>query len=128
MSANGFETVCAGNSRCNISFSDQILNVRLSGEIDQSGAGTLREKIDRAAESCLPQTLLLDFSGVSFMDSSGIGLIMGRYRMMQTMGGELLVAGASPRVLRLMQLGGLDRLPIFGAQSGAQFGAPHPSR
>ena len=44
--------------------------------------------------------------------------------MMQTMGGELLVAGASPRILRLMQLGGLDRLPIFGAQ----FGAPHPSR
>ena len=48
------------------------------------------------------------------MDSSGIGLVMGRYRMMKTMDGELLVTGASPRVKRLMQMGGLDKLPIFG--------------
>lgn len=57
---------------------------------------------------------MLDFSGVTFMDSSGIGLVMGRYRMMKTMDGELLVTGASPRVKRLMQMGGLDKLPIFG--------------
>lgn len=95
------------------------MSVRLSGEIDQASAATIREKIDQAAESCLPQTLMLDLSGITFMDSSGIGLIMGRYKMMQTMDGELLVTGASPRVKRLMQMGGLDKLPIFGGANRA---------
>lgn len=114
MNTEVFGSVQAGCCRCTIDCREQLLSVRLSGEIDQAGAATLREKIDQAAESCLPQTLMLDFSGVTFMDSSGIGLIMGRYRMMKTMGGELLVTGASPRVKRLMQMGGLDKLPIFG--------------
>ena len=109
-----FGSVAAGRCRCSISCQEQILNVKISGEIDQAGAAVIREQIDRAAESCLPQTLMLDFSGVHFMDSSGIGLVMGRFRLMQTMGGELLVTGASPRIRRLMQMGGLDKLPIFG--------------
>lgn len=90
------------------------MTARISGEIDQASASILRERIDRAAESCLPDTLTLDFTGVNFMDSSGIGLVMGRYRLMNTMGGELLVTGASPRIRRLMQMGGLEQLPIFG--------------
>lgn len=114
MNTDVFGSVTAGCCRCTIDCRDQLLSVRLSGEIDQAGAAVLREKIDQAAESCLPQTLMLDFSGVTFMDSSGIGLGVERYRMMKTMDGELLVTGASPRVKRLMQMGGLDKLPIFG--------------
>ena len=57
---------------------------------------------------------MLELSGVNFMDSSGIGLIMGRYRLMHTLGGELIVAGASPRIRKLMQMGGLEQLPIYG--------------
>ena len=114
MNTDVFGSVTAGCCRCTIDSRGELLSVRLSGEIDQAGAAPLRERIDQAAESCLPQTLMLDFSGVTFMDSSGIGLIMGRYRLMQTMGGELLVTGASPRIRRLMQMGGLDKLPIFG--------------
>ncbi len=116
MNTDMIRSVTAGNCRCIIEYADQILNVRLSGEIDQACAGVLRDEVDKAAESCLPQTLLLDLSGISFMDSSGIGFIMGRYRLMQTMRGELLVTGASPRIQRLMQLGGLDRLPLFGSK------------
>ena len=118
MNTDVFGSVTAGSCRCSTSCQEQILNVRLSGEIDQAGAAVVREQIDRAAESCLPQTMMLDFSGVNFMDSSGIGLVMGRYRLMQTMGGELLVTGASPRIQRLMQMDGLDKLPIFGKNSG----------
>ena len=113
MSANGFETICAGNSRCSISFSDQILNVRLSGEIDQSGAGTLREKIDRAAESCLPQTLLLDFSGVSFMDSSGIALVVQSARQMRAIGGSLTVRGVSRQAMRVFDAAGIPKIVRF---------------
>jgi stage II sporulation protein AA (anti-sigma F factor antagonist) len=116
MQTNLFGTLHCGGCRCTLSCQDGLLSARLSGEIDQAGAAGLREKIDRAADSCLPETLMLDFTGVNFMDSSGIGLIMGRYRLMQTMGGELLVTGASPRLRRMMQLGGLEQLPIFGCK------------
>ncbi len=89
------------------------LTARIAGEIDHHTAAHLREAIDEAAESVLPRLLILDFSGVSFMDSSGIGLIMGRYKLMQSMGGELRVERASPQLKKLMNLAGLSLLPII---------------
>lgn len=88
------------------------LVAHLSGDIDHHSAAKLREAIDRMAESVLPQLLVLDFSGVGFMDSSGIGLIMGRYKLMQSMDGKLRVERASPQLKKLMSLAGLSLLPI----------------
>lgn len=89
------------------------ITARLSGELDHHTARVMREQID-AAVGCSPAKLLrLDFSGVGFMDSSGIGLIMGRYRLMQSRGGRLLVVGVSERLLRVMRLAGLQRLPVW---------------
>ena len=73
----------------------------------------LKERMDLAVERTRPQRLRLDFSDVSFMDSSGIGLIMGRYRLMQLEGGTLVVTGASERLRKVMRLAGLDRLGIL---------------
>lgn len=67
--------------------------------------------------------LRLDFEGVTFMDSSGIGLVMGRYRLMQLAGGRLSVTGASERIQKIMRLAGLDRLHILeeaAADDGGQ--------
>jgi stage II sporulation protein AA (anti-sigma F factor antagonist) len=52
----------------------------LSGEIDHHAAQTLRREIDAQVDDRLPELLTLDFSGVTFMDSSGVGLILGRGR------------------------------------------------
>ena len=60
-----------------------------------------------------PRELTLDFSGVGFMDSSGIGLVMGRYRLMKLYEGTLAVTGASPRIAQLMKLAGLDKLGVL---------------
>jgi len=114
MHTDVFGTAVCGGCRCTTECKDSLLTARISGEIDQSTAAFLRDRIDRAADSCLPETLMLELSGVNFMDSSGIGLIMGRYRLMHTLGGELIVAGASPRIRKLMQMGGLEQLPIYG--------------
>ncbi len=89
------------------------LHVRLMGEIDHHAARDVRERIDAEVERLKYKTLLLDFSGVSFMDSSGIGLVMGRYRLMQTLGGNLLVTGTSERIGKVMRLAGLDKLGIL---------------
>ena len=60
----------------------------LTGEIDHHGASRLRETIDDSVRRTCPRLLVLDFGGVEFMDSSGIGIVLGRYRLMQDMGGK----------------------------------------
>ncbi len=93
------------------------LTVWLTGELDHHAARELREQVDAAVERSRTRQLYLDFSGVTFMDSSGIGLIMGRYRLLHSRGGSLTVVGASERLGRLMRLAGLDKLPIWGESS-----------
>ncbi len=90
----------------------------LSGEIDHHHAKEMREEIDFTAETVLPQILVLDFGGVTFMDSSGIGLIMGRYRLMQSANGRLIVRNASPHIRRVMQLAGMDKLAVLEETKG----------
>lgn len=88
-----------------------MLTAYLDGEIDHHNAKNLRTRIDDAVNRQRPQTLVLDFRGVSFMDSSGIGLVMGRYRQMQQIkNGRLQIAGVSQQTAKVMRLAGLDRL------------------
>ena len=63
----------------------------LSGEIDHHNAKSLRQDIDFSLRENQPEELIMDFSEVGFMDSSGIGLVMGRYKLMQEIGGNLVV-------------------------------------
>jgi stage II sporulation protein AA (anti-sigma F factor antagonist) len=82
----------------------------LSGEIDHHSAKSIREEIDKSIESSKPAQLTLDFKNVTFMDSSGIGLVMGRYRLMQMINGKVTVKNASLHIRKVMRLAGLDRL------------------
>ncbi len=85
----------------------------LRGEIDHHAAGRLREEIDNAVTRGDIRELILDFSDIRFMDSSGIGLILGRYKNMCTRGGRLTVRGASARQMQVMRMAGLQKLNIF---------------
>lgn len=99
------------------------VTIWLSGELDHHAARSLREQIDGAVDRTGAKQLRLDFEGVTFMDSSGIGLVMGRYRLMQLAGGRLRVTGASERIQKIMRLAGLDRLHILeeaAADDGGQ--------
>lgn len=91
-----------------------VLVAKVSGEIDHHSARSIREAIDCSVERSRPEKLILDFSEVSFMDSSGIGLIMGRFRLMSEIGGKLEIANARPSVSRMIKLAGLERLGIKG--------------
>jgi len=88
------------------------ITVRLAGEIDHHTARSMREQIDSAIDRSRPDTLYLDFSGVNFMDSSGVGLIMGRYRAVRLYGGALELVGLSPQIEKITRLAGLDRLNL----------------
>ncbi len=92
---------------------DDRLTVWLSGELDHHAARGWREQIDQEIERSRCRTLILDFQGMTFMDSSGIGLVMGRYRRMQAVGGTVRVIGASPRIETVMRLAGLEKLGLL---------------
>ena len=70
--------------------------VLLDGEIDHHAASLLRVSIDDAVLHKRPRLLILDFGAVTFMDSSGVGLVMGRYKLLRTVGGRLRVQNLSP--------------------------------
>lgn len=100
-----------------LNISGRVVCARLSGEIDHHSAKALREEIDDAITRVQPELLELDFSAVTFMDSSGIGLIMGRCRMMEECGGKVRISGVSGQLRKVMRLSGIDRIAeIEGAR------------
>ena len=82
----------------------------VSGEIDHHTARWVREKIDGEFLLSMPPSLELDFSSVSFMDSSAIALIIGRHELLLRRGGMLRISGLSDLHKRLILLSGIDRL------------------
>ncbi len=93
-----------------IDFDGELLSCRLNGEIDHHTTLPIRLDIDDKIESCRPKSVILDFADVTFMDSSGIGLVMGRYKLLSELGGVLEVTGLSNNSYKVMRLAGLDRI------------------
>lgn len=93
-----------------ISVKGAVVTAYLGGELDHHSAREMREAIDNAIELNMPELLVLDFSSVGFMDSSGIGLVMGRFRNLQKTGAQLHITGTSPRITKVMKLAGIERL------------------
>ena len=100
-----------------INVTGEVVTARLSGEIDHHSARAMREEIDNAVELNMPTLLVLDFKDVSFMDSSGIGLVMGRYRILSRRGAKLHISGTAPNIYKVMRLAGLERLATLDACS-----------
>ena len=95
---------------CALKWANGRLTVLVRGEVDHHSAKGLREEIDHAMYLYRPETLALDLSGVDFMDSSGLGLILGRYTKLNVLGGKLVVARPTPEIRKLLQLAGADKL------------------
>ena len=91
-------------------FDGITLKIKLRGEIDHHTAAVVRVNMDELIRSRAPRVLILDMSAVDFMDSSGLGLIMGRYSLMQSIGGETVILDPSPATERIMGLAGMERM------------------
>lgn len=81
--------------------------VYIPKELDHHFAQQITEEIDKELEKGMIKQLVFDFSRTTFMDSSGIGMIMGRKRMISYSGGTVSAIHVSDRVLRIMQLSGI---------------------
>ncbi|MDO4563773.1 MAG: anti-sigma factor antagonist [Clostridia bacterium] len=86
------------------------LIVSLSGEVDQYAAAILKRKIDLEIEATRKKRLIFDLAKVTFMDSSGIGLIIGRYRLLSPIGGRIYLCGATRRVKKIVEISGLKKI------------------
>lgn len=90
------------------------LTISITGELDHHSADYMRQKIDGELIKSSNKNVIMDFTNVSFMDSSGIGVIMGRYKMIQKLGGKFVIAGLNPQIKRILEMAGLFRfIPAF---------------
>ena len=82
----------------------------VSGEVDHHGAKGLMREIDSALESNISRCLVMDLSGVSFMDSSGIALLLRVHRWAREVGGTLRVQGTPAQAMKVLRSAGLHKL------------------
>ncbi len=94
----------------NFSSHGKSLVVSVKGELDQHNAAVLREQTDIRISHMNIRRLIFDFSNLEFMDSSGIGVVIGRYKLMQSVGGDVFVAEAKPHVKKILELSGIRKI------------------
>lgn len=88
----------------------RCLIIRLNEELDHHNALLIREKADKLIDRNNIKHIIFDFSGASFMDSAGIGVIMGRYRKVIFIGGKTAVANVNSSIDRIFKLSGLYKI------------------
>ncbi len=98
------------------------LTAHITGDIDHHNAKYVREAIDGTLTSEKPSALILELGGISFMDSSGLGLVLGRYAKAKEVGCTMRICGADKRTVKLLEMAGVGRIIEIAAVSGAKNG------
>lgn len=89
---------------------DGKLVVAVSGELDHHSSDEVRNKVDDYIRFKGYKNVILNFSGVTFMDSSGIGVVIGRYKKLNSSGGNICIASARESVKRVFELSGMLKI------------------
>ena len=92
---------------------DREMVLTISGEVDHHGAGEIMREMDRQVDAQLPRRLALDLSGVTFMDSSGIALILRAFRRVGALGGQMTVRNVPAQAGKVLRAAGLERIVKF---------------
>lgn len=89
---------------------ENCLTIFLPGELDHHSAEKIRRESDRLIEKHHIKCVIFDFEGTNFMDSSGIGVIMGRYRIIHLLGGEVWAVNANERMKKILRMSGVTKI------------------
>lgn len=93
---------------------DKLLKLKITEEIDENTTEIMRRKIDNEITRVMPRKVILDFSNVTFMDSAGIGMLIGRYKIIKMLGGELEIANTNRQVRKIFEMSGILKIiPII---------------
>ncbi len=91
-------------------FKNEILIAVMAGELDHHSAEEVRNKIDNEMDVQGLKNLILDFAGVNFMDSSGIGVVIGRYKKLSLKKGRVSVINVNNNIKRVFELSGMVKI------------------
>ena len=89
---------------------DKLLCIQITEEIDHHTTEKLRRKMDYEITRFMPRKVVLDFSKVTFMDSAGIGLLIGRYKLAKMLGGSTKIINANQSVRKVLEMSGVVRI------------------
>ena len=89
---------------------DKLLVFKITDEIDDCNVQKIRRRADYEIERYMPRKVIFDFDSVTFMDSSGIGLLIGRYKFTNMLGGKLEVANLTQNVRKIFEMSGILKL------------------
>ena len=93
---------------------DKTLLIEITEEIDHHVADKLRRKIDNDITRYMPRKVIFDFNKVSFMDSAGIGMVIGRYKMMNMIGGVTQMKNVKTSIRKIFEMSGVSKIiPII---------------
>ena len=106
--------------RCDVTSQGRVLFVRLEGELDHHTAEKLREEMIQQKEMTGSLHIVMNFQGLSFMDSSGLGVVFGRFKQVRSQGGELIVCSVPASIHRIFEMSGLYKVvPYVDTESEA---------
>ena len=96
----------------NVTYDSQkrLLNLQITEEVDHFMAEKIRNKADFEIQKYMPKKVIMDFNKVSFMDSAGIGMILGRYKTTQMHGGTLNISNVSPSIKKVLEMSGILKI------------------
>ena len=109
--------------KVNYNEKDKSLYLQITEEIDHHSSEKIRTRADFEIQKYIPRKLTVDFENVNFMDSAGIGLILGRYKMMNMFGGTMDITNVNPSVKKVLEMAGITKIiPITGEVGGTENG------
>lgn len=98
----------------NVDLIDNFLIVKISGELDHHSCEEIRNRLDKEIMMKNPKNLVFDMESLNFMDSSGIGVIIGRYKKILLSGGKVGMINIKPQVKRIYDICGLNKIiPLY---------------
>jgi stage II sporulation protein AA (anti-sigma F factor antagonist) len=92
---------------------DKTLLFELTEEIDHHSSNRIRKRADYEIQRFMPKEVIIDLKKVKFMDSAGIGLLLGRYKVANCYGGKLSVANANPKIKNIIEMSGILNVISF---------------
>ena len=89
---------------------DNVLNIMITEEVDHHTTEKMRRKMDYEITRFMPRKVVFDFGKVTFMDSAGIGLLIGRYKLAKMLGGSTRIVNASKSIKKVLEMSGIVRI------------------
>ena len=89
---------------------DKLLVFTLTEDVDQHTSEKIRRKMDNEIKRYIPRKVIFDFSNISFMDSAGIGMVLGRYKLAQMLDGELEIINVNRAMKKIFDMSGVSRI------------------